>query len=144
VNISGASSKDYTIVSADTGTTLSFSYAASRTGYVPYSTSATATSTVTAPTTNTFTATPKPGISGTLIVGYRLTATTAGWSPTPTKFTYKWLRNGVIVSGATASTYTLTSADYNTKISVRVIAYKTGYVTSNHQTSAQTVAIRNS
>lgn len=141
--ISGATSKTYTIISADDGSTLSFSYEASRTGYTPYGASATATSTVTAPTTNTFTVTPKPGISGTLIVGSKLTATTDGWSPTPTKFTYKWLRNGVIISYATASTYTLTSADYNTRISVRVIAYKTGYVTSNHQTSAQTVAIKN-
>ena len=141
VAISGAISNTYTIVSADAGNTLSFSYSASRAGYTSYSTSASATSTVAASTINVFTSTPKPGISGTLIVGSKLTATTIGWVPTPTKFTYKWLRNGVIISYATASTYTLTSTDYNTRISVRVIAYKTGYKTSNYQTSPQTLAI---
>ncbi len=68
-----------------------------------------------------------PGITGTTTVGARLTAVNGTWSPTPSIFSYQWLRNGAVIAGATASTYTLTGAEWRTAVSVRVTARRAGY-----------------
>ncbi len=68
-----------------------------------------------------------PVISGSTVVGQTLQATTDGtWTgfPPPT-FTYQWNRGGVAISGATASTYTLVSADLGATITVTVTATNT-------------------
>ncbi|MEF2551983.1 hypothetical protein VQ042_11530 [Aurantimonas sp. A2-1-M11] len=64
-----------------------------------------------------------PVISGTTAEGQTLTSTTGTWSgyPTPT-YAYQWKRDGVAISGATASTYTLVAADVGTTITVTVTA----------------------
>lgn len=87
-----------------------------------------------------FTTAPTPTITGTRAVGYTLTASTGTWSPTPDSFAYQWYRAGAAISGATASTYTLTSSDKDKAITVRVTARKAGYV-STARTSAATGAI---
>ena len=52
-----------------------------------------------------------PVVSGTATVGSTLTVTNSGtWSGSPT-FTYQWLRDAVNISGATATTYVVASAD---------------------------------
>ncbi len=69
-----------------------------------------------------YTKSPRPKISGTTKVGSILTAKVGSWSPTPTVITYKWLRSGKVIAGATASKYTLTVADKGKKIRVKVTA----------------------
>ena len=64
------------------------------------------------------TAKTAPTISGTAKVGKTLTAK-AGTFSMAGKVSYQWLRNGAAISGATASTYTLRSADQGKRISVR-------------------------
>jgi putative cell wall-binding protein/peptidoglycan/xylan/chitin deacetylase (PgdA/CDA1 family) len=59
-------------------------------------------------------------ITGTAQVGQVLTANPGTWTPAPTTFTYQWLRNGAAITGATNSTYTLTTADQSARITVRV------------------------
>lgn len=60
-----------------------------------------------------------PRISGVNRVGSVLTAAAAGWRANPAPIiARKWLRDGVIIAGETASTYTLVAADYKKMISV--------------------------
>jgi hypothetical protein len=57
-------------------------------------------------------------------------------------FTYQWLRNGVTIGGATATTYTLSDLDVGTQISLQV-DYTDGQGTAESLTSAQTAAVAN-
>ena len=43
--------------------------------------------------------------------------------------TYRWLRNGKSISGATKKTYTLTSKDKGKKIAIKVTGKKKYYAT---------------
>jgi len=80
--------------------------------------------------------TPTPTISGTKGLGETLTAKPGAWSPAPTSFTYQWYRNGAAISGATKSTYKLTSSDSKMQISVKVTGVKAGYEATS-KTSAK-------
>jgi surface antigen len=72
---------------------------------------------------------PVPSVSGTPKVGSTLTATVGTWSPSDVKLTYQWLRDGVIISGATQTSYTLTSADVGHAMSISVTGTKSGLTT---------------
>lgn len=71
-----------------------------------------------------------PTISGRARVGKTLTASPGAWSPSGITFTYQWLRNGQVISGATGKTLKLKNKDKGKKISVRVTGKKTDYVTT--------------
>lgn len=64
-----------------------------------------------------------PTISGSVFPGQVLTSTDGTWagSPVPT-LSRQWQRNGVDISGATASTYTVSLSDEGQYISFRVVA----------------------
>ena len=57
-----------------------------------------------------------------LAAGVEVFANPSGFIPEPIAYTYQWLRNNVEISGATARSYTLSSADAGTKLKVRVTA----------------------
>lgn len=59
-----------------------------------------------------------PTITGTPIVGARLTASPGAWPAVP--LSYQWLADGNAISGATSSTYTVARAQAGKRISVRV------------------------
>jgi lysophospholipase L1-like esterase len=85
-----------------------------------------------------------PAISGVPTVGQTLTASTGSWTNSPTSYTYQWqLCSGSCspISGATQSTYIVTSSDVGDKIAVSVIA--TNRSGSNTATSATTTAVSN-
>ncbi|MGC4174965.1 hypothetical protein [Demequina sp.] len=82
----------------------------------------------------TFTTTPTPTVSGTGKAGYTLTAKPGTWAPSAT-LSYQWYRSGAKISGATKSTYTLTTSDRGKTITVKVTGKRTGY-TSVTTTSA--------
>jgi hypothetical protein len=63
-----------------------------------------------------------PVASGTAIVGNVLTCTQGTWANTPTAYAYQWRRGGTAIGGATASTYTLVSADGGAAIACAVTA----------------------
>lgn len=86
-----------------------------------------------------FTSVGTPTVSGTTTVGRTLTAVRGTWSPTPSTFRYQWLRDGAAISGATASTYVATAADADKKLSVRITASRTGYVTTSATSSSRTI-----
>ncbi len=90
--------------------------------------------------TGTFWIAGNPTISGTLKVGKTLTASPKTSVPTGVR-TYRWLRNGVAISGATKSTYKLAKADKGKKVSVRVYYAQAAYG-STSRTSPRTATIR--
>lgn len=76
-----------------------------------------------------------PAISGTATVGSSFTASTGSWLGTPfPTYAFQWKRNGVNISGATSSTYTLGLLDGGTTTTVTVTA--TNVVGSVAATSA--------
>ena len=75
-------------------------------------------------------------ISGTAIQGETLTAVTSSIADSDGlgSFSYQWLRDGSAISGATSSTYSLTSDDVSAAVSVRV-SYTDGQGTAESLTS---------
>ncbi len=73
-----------------------------------------------------------PAFTGTIAVGQVLTASTGTWSNGPTVYAYQWQRCSgsplvcSAISGATASTYTLASADAGFTTEVQVTATNAG------------------
>jgi hypothetical protein len=64
-----------------------------------------------------------PVLSGTEAVGEELSVTDGTWQGQATiTFAYQWRRNGSNISGATSSTYTLVTADYDAVIDCVVTA----------------------
>jgi Zn-dependent metalloprotease len=66
-------------------------------------------------------------VKGKTVVGKKLKAKVAGWSPAGVTYTYQWLRNGKVIKKATAKKYKLTGKDEGKKLQVRVTATKAGY-----------------
>ncbi|KDP91290.1 MULTISPECIES: carboxypeptidase regulatory-like domain-containing protein [Clavibacter] len=90
-----------------------------------------------------FTASPRPTITGTAQVSSPLTAVTGTWTPAPDSFSYRWWRDGVAISGATAARYVPVAADQGKRITVTVTAAKSGYASlarSSGPTAAVTAA----
>ncbi len=142
VAIGGATGSIYTLGDADVGTQISVqvSYTdAQGTAEGPL------TSAQTAAVANVNDAPAGvPTITGTVTEDQVLTADTSGISDADGlgAFSYQWLRGGVAIGGATASTYTLGDADVGNQISVRV-SYTDGHSTAESVTSTQTAAVTN-
>ena len=65
-------------------------------------------------------------------VGKKLTAKTAlVWPTSGVKKTYVWYRDGVAITSATASTYTLKPSDAGKEITVRITGARSGYAKSS-------------
>jgi secreted trypsin-like serine protease len=121
--ISGATLQTYTLKAADINQKIKVAVTGSRPGYNRRTITSSATSNV----AGVFSNPPTPTISGTVAVGSTLTARPGTWSPAPT-FSYQWLRDGEVITGARASSYKLTATDLNTEIKVRVTASRTFYI----------------
>ena len=64
-----------------------------------------------------------PVLSGTPETGEVLSCTTGTWEGEGVlSYAYSWLRDGIVIAGATVSTYTLVEADEGAMISCRVTA----------------------
>ncbi|MCW5951716.1 MAG: hypothetical protein KIT69_05630, partial [Propionibacteriaceae bacterium] len=125
----------YQLTTADLGQQLSVRVTGSREGFTTVTKESTKTIAVKAPVLTTST----PTIKGNTKVGERLTAV-AEWGPSGVKLSYAWLRDGQLISGATASSYTLAAADRGKKISVKVTGTLPGAATVV-KTSAATKAV---
>lgn len=79
-----------------------------------------------------------PAVTGTATQGQTLTCSTGTWSKSPT-YAYQWLRAGVPVAGATASTRVLAAGDVGSKMSCRITATKNNISAS--KTSAETATV---
>ncbi len=116
--IRGATTASYVLKAADVGKAISVRVTGSRTSYSTTTLTSTATSAVLSGLP--FDTTAAPTISGSAVVGQTLSATVAGWDPTPTRLTYQWLANGSPIRRATGATYRLVAANVGRTISVRV------------------------
>ncbi len=84
---------------------------------------------------------PVPSVSGTAKVGSTLTAQAGSWSPSGVTLKYQWLRDGVIISGATKTSYTLTTSDVGHAMTISITGSKSG-MTSRTASSAPTSAVK--
>jgi len=134
VQIQGQVSSRYLIVDSDVGSLIVGCVTGSKLGYTTQSICS-AGATVLALQKNT----PTPALSGTLKVGSVLTAKPGNWD-VGVLVTYQWLRAGIAIPGATASTYALLPADLGSQISVITTGSKPGYMTVS-RTSVPTAAI---
>ncbi|GHH70774.1 hypothetical protein GCM10017772_17910 [Promicromonospora soli] len=71
--------------------------------------------------------TKSASISGTPKVGQTLTAVPGTWSPTPTSYLYTWKVDGVVVLGATSSTFTVPASAAGKTIKVLVTGLRQYY-----------------
>lgn len=79
-----------------------------------------------------------PAVTGTATQGQTLTCSTGTWSKSPS-YTYQWLRAGIPIVGATASTRLLAAGDVGSKMSCRVTATKNDFSAS--RTTAETATV---
>ncbi|MBK7821191.1 MAG: CHAP domain-containing protein [Tessaracoccus sp.] len=131
--IAKATGQTYKLTAADKGATISVKVSGRKSGYITVTKMSAVTKKVKA---GTLSATPKPKISGTAKVGKKLTVKAGVWKPVTVKLSYRWLRNGKAVKGATKSTYKLKKADKGKKITVKVTGKKSGYTTASKVSAA--------
>lgn len=68
-----------------------------------------------------------PTLSGTAVVGRPLACSSGTWSGVPAPgCTYRWLRDGTSIRGATSTTYTVQRADCGHRLSCQVTATNSG------------------
>jgi len=145
VNILGATSQTYTLTLLDVDTTVRVEVTGSNT--VGSSTAiSNQTAVISAPAPIAPSNTSPPTISGNAVVGQTLTGDNGTWSGTqPISYSDQWRRcdqsgnTCTDISGATAQTYTLVSADLGKTIRFAVTASNTGGSTT--ATSAQTAIV---
>ena len=135
VAITGATATTYRLTAADRGKRISVRVTGSQSGY----TTVAKTSALTALVATGILRAPTPTISGTARAGYTLSAVRGSWT-SGTTLRQQWLRNGVAITGATATSYRLTSADVGRSITVRVTGSKAGYTTVSRTSAAVRVA----
>lgn len=118
-NIGGATSSTYTLVSADIGANIDCMVTATNV-YGSASSDSNDIGPIAGVAPSNISA---PIASGTAQDGQVLTTTNGVWAgSTPITYTYQWRRNGSNIGGATASTYTLVTADVGTNVDCMVTA----------------------
>lgn len=122
--ISGATKQKYTAGAGDLGAQLRVKVTASKPGALNRSKTTAPTALVKAGTL----AVKGGSVSGKTKVGKKLRATPPSCTP-GAKVSYRWLRNGSPISGATKSAYKVKKADKGKKISVRITLARAGYTT---------------
>ncbi|WP_440312451.1 sunset domain-containing protein [Leucobacter chromiireducens] len=127
--ISGATKASYTLTKSDGGAKVSVRITGKKSGYV---TVAKTSGTRSIPKVLS---SPKPTISGSAVVGSKLTVKRGTWTK-GTKLSTQWLRNGAAIRGATGSSYTVGSGDIGKRISVRVTGSQSGYSTAAQVSNA--------
>ncbi|WP_051681989.1 hypothetical protein [Cellulomonas sp. HZM] len=136
--IPGATGSTYMLSSADRGAKVAVRVSASRSGYVTASATSGATVVV---RPGTIINRSRPSIAGTAKVGKKLKAGSGKWSVTGVTYRYQWYRDGKTIRGATRSSWTLTTKDVGTRVTVRVTASRAGY-TNASATSKATATVR--
>lgn len=126
--VSGATRSTYTVRSADLGKPVQVRVSVARPGwwgtYVTTSRSSVAKGAL-----KKGKVTIKGATHGKARVGKKLSAKATGWGPKPVKVSYRWLRNGKSIKGATKSTYTVSRKDRGNSVKVKIAVRKSKYAT---------------
>ena len=121
-DITGATNSGYTLVNADEGRTIKVRVSFTDDAGNDETLTSTATAAVDAAPNNP--ATGAPAITGTAQVGETLTADTSGIADddglTNVSYGYQWFADDAEITGATGSTYVLTSSEVGKTLKVRV------------------------
>ncbi|WP_215814464.1 hypothetical protein [Pimelobacter sp. 30-1] len=88
------------------------------------------------------TTSPQPTVTGSAVVGSTLTAQAGTWAPSGVTLAHQWLRDGAVISGATAPSYQLVEADRGTKITVKVTGTLAGGYPPVARTSDPTATVQ--
>jgi surface antigen len=136
--IAGATGTSYTLTTADIGKSITFSARGTKVGYDPLTKTSAATAKIAG---RALTSVGAPSVSGTPKLGQTLRAQPGVWAPTPVVLGYQWLRNGVAIPGATASSYTVGNTDPGTSLTVTVTGSKSGYSSAAKTSAAVAVPI---
>ncbi|GAB6936590.1 hypothetical protein ACQP60_16885 [Isoptericola variabilis] len=134
--ISGATTSAYTPTASVKGKSLSVRVTGKKAGY----TSVTRSSAGKTVGAGVFSA-PAPKISGTVRVGNKVSVTRGTWKPSATTYRYQWRVNGVKITGATKSSYTIPSKYAGKNLTVTVTGSRAGYTTKS-VTSASSKVLR--
>lgn len=118
-SIGSATTSTYVLVSGDLGHQISCKVTASNAEGSGNATSA-AVLVVQAPVN-----TVAPVVNGTATVDSLLTCDAGTWTYSPT-YSYAWLRNGSVISGAVSGTYTVASSDSGQTLACRVTGTNAG------------------
>lgn len=132
--IPGATASSYTAVAADRGAKLSVAVTGSKPGYTTVTRISPAVSIgagVFAPGT--------PKLRGTARVGHTLRVALGHWHPAPSSVSYRWMRGGHAIPGATHAAYRLRAKDLGKRIWVRVTAHRPGYAAASRATGKRLV-----
>ena len=128
-NITGATSANYTLTSADVSHTIrAVVTAANAGGSTAASSGATAVVTTPPPPSNT----ALPSISGSTVQGQTLSTTNGTWTGSPTSYAYQWQdcnssgASCTNITGATSASYTLEATDVGDTIRAVVTATNAG------------------
>jgi len=138
-DISGATSKTYTLVTGDVGHTDRVVVTASN---ADGKTSAPSAPTDVIGSKNGPTLAVKPLVTGNATVGGQLITTNGTWAPLPTSYSYQWQRCNDVgesclnVAGATGKSYGVRSAD----VGHRMRALVTAHVSSERSTAPSTAS----
>lgn len=135
--IGGATASSYRLTTKDVGTRVSVRVSAS----APERTTSTADSASVVVGAKKLVVSKKPTVSGTRRYGSTLRASPGSWSSSGLTFSYRWLRDGKSISGATSRSYALRSADVGARIAVRVVARRAHHL-STGVTSVRTGTIK--
>ncbi|WP_018773298.1 hypothetical protein [Arthrobacter sp. 131MFCol6.1] len=134
VTIAGATGRHYTPVAADLGRKIDIWVTSTLNGRILKTQGAFSSAKVAAGTLSSST----PTIVGTVKAGNVLSVSRGAWT-WGTAFKYRWLRNGVPISGAWYSTYKVRTADKGAKLTVSVTGAKPGYTTATTTSSYYSV-----
>ncbi|WP_264356032.1 hypothetical protein [Pseudarthrobacter sp. MM222] len=85
-----------------------------------------------------------PTITGTAKVGSTLTAVPGTWGPDLVNLAYQWKAGGVVILGATSSTYKPTSAYVGKALTVTVTGSKAGFANLTKTSAATAVVVKGS
>ena len=134
--IQNANSSAYELTRTDLGRSIAVRVTGTKPGFISVS----RTSTALEVTAGSLTLTPVPAISGRGSAGETLTVDPGMWDSGVIK-AIQWLRDGVAIGGATATTYVVASSDFNHSLSVRVTGSKDGYLTVAKESSPVSIGL---
>jgi hypothetical protein len=132
--INGATSATYVPTTSDLLQSLSVAVSASKPGFDSVS----RTSQAARVALGVLGVSAQPTLLGDCRVGSTISVLSGTWDQ-GVSFGYRWLRDGQAITGATGSTFALSTADLNHKISVEVSGSKTGYASLSRISSQELV-----
>lgn len=135
----GATTPSFVPTSVQLGKSMSVQISAARAGYRTRKVESARSAPVIVPPP--FRNRAAPALTGHAVVGATLTTTNGAWTPKPSAYYYRWLRNGKKISGAARASYVLTKADRGATIASRVYARRVGFKTTT-KTSAKSAAVK--